>query len=171
MTELAHPAPSSRPVTLLRSAAIGAAAGVVGAAVMALGEKVEQSITGRSNSYVPGRTLATMIGRPVGDSTQPLIANQIMHYVTGAALGALRGVWAVVGIRGLRADVTHTVARLAFDQTLENASGTGAPPHTWPLREQLVDYGHKGVYAFVTGAVADRWVRPRLQSTRGVTSH
>jgi hypothetical protein len=94
-----------------------------------------------------------------------------MHWTTGAALGALRGVWAVVGLRGPRADLAHTVVRLATDQTLENATGVGAPPRTWPPREQAVDVLHKAVYSFVTGVVADRLVRPRLQSARGTVSH
>ena len=48
--------------------------------------------------------------------------------------------------------------RLLTDQTLENATGAGAPPWTWPADEQLIDVFHKATYAFVTGAVADRLV-------------
>jgi hypothetical protein len=48
--------------------------------------------------------------------------------------------------------------RLATDQTLENATGVGAPPWTWSRRDQVVDLGGKAVYSFVTGAVADRLV-------------
>ena len=47
-------------------------------------------------------------------------------------------------------------ARLLNDQTLENATGVGAPPWTWPRDEQVIDLLHKGMYAFVAGAVADR---------------
>jgi hypothetical protein len=94
-----------------------------------------------------------------------------MHYGTGAVVGALRGVWSVTGIRGPSASAAHTVVRLATDQTVENATGVGAPPATWPRQEKVVDYLHKGVYAFVTGALADAWIRPDLQSSRGRTSH
>jgi hypothetical protein len=34
----------------------------------------------------------------------------------------------------------------------------GAPPWTWSRRDQVVDLGGKALYAFVTGAVADRLV-------------
>lgn len=165
------PRRSSRPAGLGRAALTGAAAGVVAAAVMAAGEKAEQAVTSRPNSFVPGRTLLTLLGRRPGDADQPVLANLVMHYATGGLLGALRGVWSVTGIRGARADVTHTVARLAFDQTLENASGAGAPPDTWPVREQAVDYLHKAVFAFVTGVVSDRLIRPALRSQRGTVSH
>jgi hypothetical protein len=48
--------------------------------------------------------------------------------------------------------------RLANDQMFENATGAGAPPWTWPVDEQVLDLTHKGVYAFVTGYVADRLI-------------
>jgi hypothetical protein len=63
------------------------------------------------------------------------------------------------------------MVRLATDQTLENATGVGAPPHTWPVREQVIDVVHKAVYSFATGMVADRLIEPRLESHRGTTSH
>jgi hypothetical protein len=138
---------------------------------MTVGEKIEQSLTHRPDSYVPGRALLTLLGRHPSDDEQPLLANHLLHWGTGAALGALRGIWAAVGLRGFRADVAHTVVRLSFDQTVENATGVGAPPHTWPMNEQLVDLGHKAVFSFVTGALADTWVRNDLESRRGTTSH
>ncbi|MHA7262409.1 hypothetical protein ACX80W_04290 [Arthrobacter sp. TMN-37] len=156
---------------ILGSAVQGAAAGLAGTAVMTLGEKLEQALTGRPNSYVPGRTLRALLGRPVSDRAKPAAANSAMHWGTGAALGAVRGIWAITGIRGGVANATHTVVRLAFDQTLENATGTGAPPTLWPVGEKTVDYLHKAIYSIVTGAAADRWIAPRLISRRGVRSH
>lgn len=149
----------------------GAVAGLVGAGVMTLGEKAEQALTHRPDSYVPARALLTLLGRSPSDDARPLLWNHAMHYGTGAALGALRGVWAVTGIRGARASAWHTVVRLAFDQTVENATGVGAPPASWPAGEKAVDVVHKAVYSFVTGAVADRALPPVLASTRGRTSH
>ena len=151
-----------RPAGLRRAALRGAASGLAGVAAMTAAEKVEQRMTGRPSSYVPGRTLLTLVGRRPHDRAQPPVPNHVMHWGTGAVLGALRGVWSVTGLRGPRASLAHTVVRLATDQTLENATGVGAPPGTWPLGEQVVDVAHKAVYAFVTGVVADRIVAPRL---------
>ena len=161
----------TRPAVLLRAARPGALAGLAGVVAMTLAEKVEQAVTGRPDSYVPGRTLKTMVAGSVDAGEQPLLWNHAMHWGTGVALGALRGVWAAVGLRGPRAHLAHTVVRLAFDQTNENASGQGAPPHTWPRDEQVVDVAHKAVFSFVTGLVAERLVAPSLQSERGRTSH
>jgi len=164
-------APSGRPATLGRAAALGALAGVLGAGVMTAAEKAEQAVTHRPDSYVPGRTLLTLLGAHPGDQQRPFWWNHAMHYAAGATLGALRGLWAATGMRGVRADLAHTMVRLAFDQTLENSTGVGAPPHSWPRREQVVDTGHKAVYSLATGLIADRLIRPTLESRRGVTSH
>jgi hypothetical protein len=162
---------TQRQRVLLAAAGRGALAGLIGVGAMTLTEKVEQAITHRPNSYVPGRALLTLLGRHPGDEEKPTVWNHAMHWGTGATLGAVRGVWAVLGLRGPRAHLTHSVVRLAFDQTVENATGVGAPPHTWPWPEQVVDVLHKVVYSFATGYVAERVVPPRLQSRRGTVSH
>jgi hypothetical protein len=161
----------TRPSALLPAAARGAAAGIAGVAVMTAAEKLEQLVTHRPNSYVPGRTLLTLLGRHPAESDEPLLANHAMHWGTGLALGALRGLWAAVGMRGPRAHLAHTVVRLSFDQTMENTTGAGAPPQTWPVREQVWDVTHKAVYSVVTGLIAERLIAPALESRHGTTSH
>lgn len=156
---------------IARAAGVGAVAGIVGAGAMVVGERLEQSVTRRPDSYIPARALLTLLGRHPADGDRPTVWNHVMHYGTGAALGAVRGIWAVTGIRGPVANVWHTVVRLGFDQTVENATGAGAAPATWPAEEKVVDIAHKTVYSVVTGVVADRLLRPTLVSRRGRTSH
>ncbi len=160
-----------RPRQLGVAALRGAAAGLVGVAAMTFAEKVEQRVTGRPSSYVPGRTALALLGRRPAEDAQPPVWNHLMHWGTGAALGALRGVWSATGLRGSRASLVHTVVRLATDQTLENATGMGAPPRTWPRQEQLVDSVHKAIYSFTTGLLSDRAVGPRLAARSAPTSH
>ena len=62
---------SRRRPLLLRSALRGAVAGLLGVAVMTVGEKVEQSLTRRPDSYVPGRALLTLAGRHTPDRRTP----------------------------------------------------------------------------------------------------
>jgi hypothetical protein len=162
---------STRGRTLLGAAAIGALSGLAGVAVMTAGEKAEQAVTGRRDSYVPARTLLTLLGRRPAESARPVVWNHLMHWGTGAAVGALRGMWAVTGVRGPLANTLHTAMRLGVDQTLENTTGAGAPPSSWPTRELVIDVVHKAVYSVVTGMVSDRLLRPVLESRRGVTSH
>jgi hypothetical protein len=79
-----------------------------------------------------------------------------MHVGMGAGVGALRGVMAFAGLRGPWSSAMFTAVRLTADQTVENWTGVGAPPWTWPRDELLVDVAGKAIYAFVAGAVADR---------------
>ena len=133
----------------------GAAAGLAGTAAMTLAEKIEQAVTGRPNSYVPARTLGRLLGLPDRPDDERLGLNWAMHWGQGILIGAVRGLMAERGVRGPVGSFLFMNLRLLNDQTLENATGSGAPPWTWPADEQALDLLHKGVYAFVTGAVAD----------------
>ena len=143
----------------------GLLAGAAGVAAMTLTEKAEQALTKRPNSFVPGRTLLTLLGHKPSADTQPLLANWAMHWGQGILLGAARAMMAREGLRGPMGSFLFMNLRLVNDQALENATGAGAPPWTWPKNEQVVDLLHKGVYAFVTGVVADRMVRARRDMT------
>jgi uncharacterized membrane protein len=133
----------------------GLVSGVTGAVAMTLGEKVEQRLTGRPDSHVPARVLRRLTGGPEQPGRQPVRVNWAMHFGQAALLGVLRSVMANVGLRGPAASAMFTVVRLTNDQILENATGVGAPPPTWPRPELAVDLLHKAVYGFATGAVAD----------------
>src|SRR4051794_31857728 len=143
----------------LRAAAAGALSGAAGAGVMAGTAKLEQRVTGRPDSYVPAHTLARLLGlsRPDGDRWQRNVA---MHYGTGALVGTIRGVMAAANLRGPFASLMFANLRLSVDQTLENATGAGAPPWTWPRDELAIDLAHKTAYALATGALADALVGP-----------
>jgi hypothetical protein len=147
-----------------RAAATGAAAGVAGAAAMAAVSKLEQLATRRPDSYVPARTLARL-ARLRDPEQDRLGRNLAMHYLAGASAGALRGVMAAANLRGPFASLMHTNVRLTFDQVLENATGVGAPPWTWPRDELMIDVSHKAAYAFVTGALTDALVPPAAGSS------
>ncbi len=136
----------------------GMAAGLVGVAAMTAGEKIEQVFTHRPNSFVPGHTLERLLGLPRKPDSDRLWLNWAMHWGQGVLLGGVRGLMAERGFRGPVGSFLFMNLRLLNDQTLENATGVGALPWTWPVDEQAIDLLHKAVYAFATGAVADRLV-------------
>jgi hypothetical protein len=140
---------------LSRSLREGVVAGAVGVAVMTLGEKVEQRFSGRPDSYMPARVLERLLRLPEAPGRQPEPLNWTMHGGQAVVLGVLRSVMANAGLRGPWSSAMFAVVRLTNDQILENATGAGAPPWTWPRRELAVDLLHKAVYAYATGAVAD----------------
>ena len=155
MTQREDSGASGAGAVVRRGATRGIVAGAVGVAVMTLAEKVEQRVTGRPDSEVPARTLARVLGRRDDPGSRWLL-NPVMHFGQGVMLGSLRGIMAEAGLRGPWSSAMFTVVRLTNDQTLENATGIGAPPWTWPRKELAVDLIHKAVYAFATGVVADR---------------
>jgi len=138
---------------------------------MTAAELVEQRLTRRPDSFVPGRTLSALLGRRLPDTAQPPGINLAMHYGTAAALGALRGLWSEIGLRGPLWTAAHTVVRLSTDQTLKNVTGVGAPPQSWPAREHVVDLLHKGVYSLTTGLLSDALVPARVRPLPGRLSH
>jgi hypothetical protein len=137
----------------------GLVAGAAGVAAMTLAEKLEQRFTRRPNSYVPAHTLERLTGLEHKSHAQRLLLNWTMHWGQGIVLGPVRAAMAARGLRGPVSSFLFMNLRFANDQTLENATGVGAPPWTWPVDEQVIDLGHKAIYAFVTGAIADRLVR------------
>lgn len=139
-----------------RAAWEGLLAGLVGAAAMTVTEKVEQRLTGRPDSYVPALTLGRLLGMPDARSEPSRLLNLSMHVGQGALVGIWRAAMAEGGLRGPVASTAFTGFRLLNDQTLENLTGSGAPPASWPRMELVVDVLHKAVYGFTTGLVADR---------------
>jgi hypothetical protein len=121
-------------------------------------EKLEQAFTHRPNSFVPAHTLERVLGLPTKPDEERLWLNWTMHWGQGVLLGAVRGLMAERGFRGPVGSFLFMNLRLLNDQTLENATGVGAPPWTWPTDEQVIDLLHKAIYALVTDATADRLI-------------
>jgi hypothetical protein len=147
----------------------GMAAGAGGVAVMTLAEKIEQRVTRRPDSYIPAHTLERLLGLEQRPDRERRAMNLGMHVGQAILLGAWRGLMAEGGLRGPRASAMFTVVRLANDQTLENVTGQGAPPWTWPKDELVIDVLHKSIYGFATGLIADALAAdpPAWQEARG----
>ncbi len=133
----------------------GVTAGGAGVVAMTVLEKVEQRLTARPDSHVPARVLERLTGTEDHVGGRLRVWNLAMHYGQGVALGPLRSLMAHAGLRGPVSSAKFAVVRLTNDQVLENLTGVGAPPQTWPRRELVVDLLHKAAYAMVTGLVAD----------------
>ena len=144
----------------------GLVAGAAGVAAMTMAEKLEQVVTKRPDSFVPAHTLERLLRLRTKPDSERQLLNWTMPWGQGIALGALRAAMADRGLRGPVGSHLFMNLRLLNDQLLENATGVGAPPWTWPRGEQVLDLIHKGVYAHVTGAVADALVARRAADQR-----
>jgi hypothetical protein len=130
---------------------------------MAAASKVKQLAGGLIRTSRPTRW-RTCCGCPTPDRDR-WTRNMGMHYLAGATAGAVRGLMSVSNLRGPLASLMHTNLRLSFDQTLENATGVGAPPWTWPRDELLIDVSHKALDALVTGTISDALIPPSPTSS------
>jgi len=148
-----------------RAAAQGGVAGLVGTVVMTVGEKAEQALTGRPDSYVPARTLQRLLGRR--HPRDSAAWNHTMHWGTGVLLGVVRGLVGRAGLRGVGGAAALTGGRIGFDHLLETATRVERSPLSWPAGVMAVDAAHKTVYAVVTGAVADLLLARSQHPARG----
>jgi hypothetical protein len=168
--------PAFPQVSFGRAVAIGLSAGFVGAFMyvtslhyyqppshiiysMNGSNKIEQMITNRPNSYVPGRTIATHLGLSSFYEQHPDILNQVHHMGMGMIAAPIRAIMSYYGIIGPFASFVHTGIRIMMDQFVETTAGVSSPPWTWPINEQVIDVLHKGVYSLVTGYICDRLIR------------
>lgn len=103
----------------------GALGGLAGAAIMTAGEKLEQRLTGRPSSNVPGRTIAHVLRLPRAREDR-FGRNMAMHYTTGLMLGAVRGVMSAANLRGPYASLLHAPIRLTTAQVLDATEMTAA---------------------------------------------
>ncbi|RCH99694.1 hypothetical protein CU098_005829 [Rhizopus stolonifer] len=152
-------------ISLFDTITNGFIAGAIGITAMTLGEKVEQGITGRPSSYVPGHTSEKLLGLKTKPDSERFMMNHVMHFGQGILAGSIRSMMSAYGMDGPFSSFMFVFIRLMIDQSLENLTGVGAPPWTWPYNEQVIDILHKMVYAFVTGAVSDYLVTKKYIKT------
>jgi hypothetical protein len=140
--------------------------------VMTVGEKLEQAVTGRADSHVPRKTLQALRGDRLVEvfplsRRKRFVLNHAMHWGQAIALGPVRAALSRQGHRGVLPSLAFGLLRFGTDQTLENATGVGSPPPSWPRDELVMDVTHKLVYAFATGVVTDRLLAPARRNARG----
>lgn len=139
-----------------RGVKTGMLAGFAGTVAMTASEKIEQALTGRPNSFIPAHAMERVLGLPTKPDSERKVMAQVAHWGLGVMPAALRGVMAEGGMRGPLASTMFFVTRLTTDETMENVTGVGKPPWSWGAKLGAIDNLHKAVYAFTTGAVADK---------------
>ena len=125
---------------------------------MSLAEELEQRLNRRSDSSrVNGDA-----GRPSSISHQSDDDRLWFRLATrvgqGALLGAVRGLMAERGLRGPEASLLLLKLKLLSDEALDGADAGREARRGRSISEPQLDLLHKGIFAFTTGAVADRLI-------------
>jgi hypothetical protein len=114
------------------------------------------SVSGRASSTVPGQVGAHLLpGADPASSSDVARLGGPVHWGHGVAMGALRGILDVAGLKGPAASAAHLALVWGGDAVLYRALGIADVPWRWGADELGADLLHKGVYAVVTGAVYD----------------
>jgi hypothetical protein len=128
---------------------------------LTLSERLEMAITGREGSQVPGEVGAHLL--PGKDPDAPSDVERLntpVHWAHGIAMGGLRGLLDVGGVRGTAATAAHFALFWGSDAMLYRALGVADVPWRWSGDELASDVLHKGVYAVATGAVYEALAGP-----------
>ncbi len=138
---------------ILRAAGLGIVAGAVGTAVLTIAERAEMAMTGREPSTVPGQVGAKLAGREV-ESNAALVErlNPVVHWGHGIAMGAVRGLLDVAGLKPASATLAFYPLVFGGDAALYRALDIAPEPWRWTRAELATDLFGKGVLAFATSA-------------------
>jgi hypothetical protein len=137
----------------------GLFAGVAGTAAMTVSSTIEMKLRGRPASSAPAAAAATVLGvEPKGQSEEARFSS-IVHWGYGTSWGAVRGLIAAAGLKGLRANAAHLGTVWSSEQAMLPALGVAPPFWEWGAKEVAIDAFHHLVYAGTTGvayALLDR---------------
>ncbi|WP_103349894.1 hypothetical protein [Amycolatopsis sp. CA-128772] len=129
---------------------LGLVAGAVGTVVLTASETVEQRLTHREISNVPGQVGAALSGHR-GDEAAVTRLNTPVHWIHGITLGAVRGALGLTGLGAVAATAVHYAVVWGGDVGLYRSLSIAPLPWEWKRQELVTDLFHKGVYAVATG--------------------
>lgn len=135
----------------------GLAAGLVGTAVMTVSSTLEAKLRGRPPSTTPMTALQNVLHVKPADEAGERILNWVAHLGYGTQLGALRGLLAAFGLRGLPATGAHFGLVWGMEQVTLPVTGASTPAWKWSGTEVAIDAWHHVVYAVATG-IAYEWI-------------
>jgi hypothetical protein len=134
----------------------GFVAGLLGTAAVTLSSTIEMKLRGRSGSKVPAQAICKALGLEATSEEAQQRLNNLVHWGYGTAWGAVRGLVAAAGLRGVPATLIHFGMIWGAEQLTLPKVGV-APPITQQQSEEIaIDAWHHFVYAETTGAAYDR---------------
>jgi hypothetical protein len=140
-----------RPATIAAAVGKGLVAGAAGTAVMTVSSMLEARLRGRDASSAPAEALEHLLDVEPADEAAAQRLNHVAHWGYGTALGALRGLIGVAGLRGAPAAATHFGLVWGAEQAVLPALDVSPPAWEWSPEEVGLDALHHLVYAAATG--------------------
>jgi len=128
----------------------GLAAGAVGTAAMTISSTLEAKLRERESSTAPADAAAKVLGvKPEGEEEQARFST-LVHWGYGTGWGAVRGLLAVLGLRGRAAGLAHFGSIWGSELVMLPKLEVAPPLSEWEAKEIGVDVFHHLVYATAT---------------------
>lgn len=131
---------------------VGLAAGLIGTAVMTVGQRIEMRRTGRQASTAPADAVEKVFGVTPPDRRAKERLAEVVHYSYGTAWGGVRALLAHAGMGRVGGSLAHFAAIWGAAAAMLPLLGLAPPPTRWSRKQVLVDGMHHAVYAAATGA-------------------
>jgi hypothetical protein len=130
----------------------GLVAGAIGTAAMTASSTIEAKLREREPSDTPAEAAGKVLGvQPRNPAGRERFSN-ITHWGYGTSWGAVRGLIAAFGGRGVRAAATHFALVWGTEQVMLPSLDVAPPPWEWGAEELALDGFHHVVYAGTTSA-------------------
>lgn len=137
----------------------GMVAGAIGTAAITLSTMLEARLRRRPPSTAPAEVAEKVLDiEPRTDRAEARLAN-LVHWDYGTTWGAARGLLDAFGVRGVAGTIAHFGAVWGAALVALPKLGVATPVFRWKPGEIAIDAAHHAVYAAVTGAVFDAFVR------------
>jgi hypothetical protein len=135
----------------------GLAAGLVGTAVMTLSQLIEMRLTGRTPSTTPAQAAGRVLGVQPRGPAEAVRFTWLIHWAYGTLWGSVRGLLAVLGLRGFLATAAHFALIWGSAVVLLPGLGVAPPVWRWGLKTIAIDIWHHAVYVVAVG-VTYEWL-------------
>ncbi len=133
----------------------GLLAGLVGTAAISLSQAIEMKMTGRSPSSTPRQAAEKLFAITPNNEQAAARVNNLTHYGYGSALGTIRGLLAVLGLRGTPANALHIAAVQTLAMVIVPRLGLAPPARQWGSKVIATEVVHHAVYGMAAGCALD----------------
>lgn len=144
----------------------GLIAGFAGTVAITISQMIEQKITNKPASFAPSDAASKALGIEAATREDRDQFSKEVHFTYGTLWGIPRGLFSLVGFKGLPATAAHFAAIFHTAITIEPDFEVKPPINEWSKKEIAVDALHHLVYVVTSGLVFDSINKDKIISKK-----
>lgn len=133
----------------------GLVAGILGTIVITISQQIEMEKTGRQPSNSPLLAAQKVFQINPQNEIAEKKLNNIVYFSYGTALGLIRGVLSILGIKGIIATLMHISIVQALSMFILSKLEITPPAGEWERKTILTELMHNGIYGMTAGLAFD----------------